>query len=457
VVDKGPGVYVNGASYDVVSALGVTGGFASEQLPAPTGTVSFGTNQTATAFQVRANVASFASVAGGGSSAGIAGALDRLAPSATGELASAIESLQRLSRSELRRGVASLSPAGHAALGAASFDLLDRHGSALHTRMNVARSALRGTPLVEAIDRTELAQQAALARFGFTPLTLDLFADPAASPAAGPWLSGFGHGLGRRGEGEGRLAHRNAGIPVGFDLPLSPRLVAGVAAAQAFSASRLAQDGGAESAESVLVAAYGTWFTRDAELEGSVSYGRGRQASVRVMELDGAARHATSDSRRGLLAASVAGRYRLETDAVALEPFASLRYARVEAAGFEERGVGALDLVVAPHAQAALASQAGVRIVRSFERPEGTWVPELTLSGRHELAVGGRSIAASLRGAEQERFRVESPDAPGGSFALGAALAFQGRGGFSAAAGVGARIGSGGTDAAATLQLQYRW
>jgi outer membrane autotransporter protein len=166
---------------------------------------------------------------------------------------------------------------------------------------------------------------------------------------------------------------------------------------------------------------------------------------------------ASSDPERDLFAASLAGRYRFEADVVAIEPFASLRYVQVEAAGFEERGAGALDLVVAPHSLEALASQAGLRIVGSIEGPAGTWIPELTLAGRHDLGLGGNSLEASLRGGELESFRVEGPEATGSSFDVGGALTFSGRSGFSAAAGVGARIGGGRTDAAATVQLQYRW
>ena len=72
VVDKGPGAYVNGTTYDVVSANSVTGGFDSEQLPNPTALLSFSTNQSSTAFQVQANVAALATVAKNGVGASLA-------------------------------------------------------------------------------------------------------------------------------------------------------------------------------------------------------------------------------------------------------------------------------------------------------------------------------------------------------------------------------------------------
>jgi uncharacterized protein with beta-barrel porin domain len=461
VVDKGPGTYVNGTTYDVVSANSVTGGFDSQQLPAPTALVSFRTNQTSMAFQVQANVAALATVARNGVGASLAKYLDQAAPAANGDLARVLGDFQQLSQRDFNRGFSSLSQESYHPFNAATLSTLERYNGAIHTRMNIARASFRGIPLAEAIDRTDLAQEAYLAQFGSTPLTLDLFDRSNFQEARrrpGFWLSGFGNTRAQNdGGGFSGFNYRTQGIPVGFDFRLSDQLIAGVAATQSHGVLTFQDEQSKGSSEGAFATLYGTYFTANAELEGMFSYGRDSYSNARRIALGGLDRHASSEHESDVFAARLEGRYHFNIDAFRIEPFASMQYSRLNADGFRERGASALDLIVDQRSVDVLVSQVGFRFLSPMALRAGTLIPELTAAWQHDFHLGSNSIAASLRGAPQERFRIGAPNDSGSALKLGGALTFIGNQNFSAAAGVNAVVGKSNPEAAGLLQLQFRW
>ena len=461
VVDKGPGVYVNGTTYDVVSANNVTGAFNSEQLPPSTALVSFSTNQAPTAFQVQANVASFTTVAPNGVSASLAKYLDQITPKASGDLARVLGHFQQLSQRDFNRGFSSLSQESYQPFATATLNTLQRYSGVLHTRLNMMRAAFRGMPLAETVDRTELAQEAYLAQFGFTPLTLDLFDRRAARPAAfqsGFWLSGFGNSMGRSdGGGYSGFNHQTSGIPVGFDFRLADRFIVGVAATQSHGILSVQDNRGEGRSTGAMTTVYGSYFTDNAELEGMFTYGRDSYQSIRGIDFADLSRDARSEQDNDIFAARVEGRYHFNLDALKIEPFASMQYGHVGVGGFRERGAGDLGLIVGQHSVNALASQLGFRFIRPMNFGAGTLIPELTAAWQHDFSVGDNSIPASFRGAAQARFNIARPDDSGSALNLGGALTFIGNGNFSAAAGANATVGKSKPEASGVLQLQVRW
>ena len=105
----------------------------------------------------------------------------------------------------------------------------------------------------------------------------------------------------------------------------------------------------------------------------------------------------------------------------------------------------------------ALASQVGFRFLHPVTLRAGILIPEFTAAWTHNFRVGNHSIAAALRGASQERFRIAAPDDTGSALKLGGALTFIGNQNFSAAAGINATLGKNRLEAAGLLQLQFRW
>jgi outer membrane autotransporter protein len=368
---------------------------------------------------------------------------------------------QQLSQRDFNRGFSSLSQESYQPFATATLNTLQRYSGVLHTRLNMMRAAFRGMPLAETVDRTELAQEAYLAQFGFTPLTLDLFDRRAARPAAfqsGFWLSGFGNSMGRSdGGGYSGFNHQTSGIPVGFDFRLADRFIVGVAATQSHGILSVQDNRGEGRSTGAMTTVYGSYFTDNAELEGMFTYGRDSYQSIRGIDFADLSRDARSEQDNDIFAARVEGRYHFNLDALKIEPFASMQYGHVGVGGFRERGAGDLGLIVGQHSVNALASQLGFRFIRPMNFGAGTLIPELTAAWQHDFSVGDNSIPASFRGAAQARFNIARPDDSGSALNLGGALTFIGNGNFSAAAGANATVGKSKPEASGVLQLQVRW
>ena len=207
----------------------------------------------------------------------------------------------------------------------------------------------------------------------------------------------------------------------------------------------------------MFTTAYGTYFADSAELEAMFSYGRDQHQTVRRIYLGGLDRRARSEHDGDIFTARFEGRYHLDWKNFRIEPFAAMEYSRQSIEGFRETGAGDLDLIVDRRTVDALASQLGLRLAGSFSFGAGLFIPELTASWQHGFRIGDRSIAASFRGATQDKFRISAPEDSGSALKLGGALTFAGDRHFSAAAGVNAVLGKNKSDAAGLLQLQWRW
>lgn len=98
LVDAGDSLFMDGASFDIVTAALVINSFASEILPDPTPLLSFSVAQLVDSVQVTANVVSFATVAtlDDSSQQIVAVHLDTVLGEADGTLASVLAQIQRL-------------------------------------------------------------------------------------------------------------------------------------------------------------------------------------------------------------------------------------------------------------------------------------------------------------------------------------------------------------------------
>jgi outer membrane autotransporter protein len=235
------------------------------------------------------------------------------------------------------------------------------------------------------------------------------------------------------------------------------RIIAGVAVTQSRGDLSFHEDRAQGRSEGAFTTLYGTYFTERAELEAMFSYGRDHHKNIRHIDLGGLERCAGSEHYSDVYAATLEGRYHFNIDDLKIEPFVSMRYSRLNIAGFRETGAGDLDLLVGRRSVDALASQAGFRFVHPLAFRAGLLIPELTAAWQHDFRLGDNPISASFRGAAQERFRVTSPDESGSALKLGGALTFIGNQNFSAAAGVNAVLGKNKSEASGLLQLQVRW
>jgi len=259
------------------------------------------------------------------------------------------------------------------------------------------------------------------------------------------------------GGGFSGFNYHTQGIPLGFDFRLSDHLIAGVAATQSHGALSFENEYSRGRSEGAFTTAYATYFTDHAELEGMFSYGRDSYTNARRIALGSLDRRASSEHDSDIFSAMIEGRYHFNWENLKIEPFVAMQYSRLNVDGFRERGAGDLDLLVDPRSIDALASQVGFRFLHPLTLRAGILIPEFTAAWTHDFRVGNHSIAAALRGASQERFRIAAPDDLGSALKLGGALTFIGNQNFSAAAGVNAVVGKSNPEVSGLLQLQFRW
>ena len=459
VVIKGPGVYVDGITYDIVSASNVSGSFASETLPAPTALVSFSTNQLPAAFQVEASVASFASVTTNSVGLSVGNALDNILPNATGDMAGLLSSFQELTKDELNNIYSGISGESYDQFRLGTMNVTQRYFGAIHSRMNLMRTAFRGLDVLEGVDRTTMAEDPLLAQF--TPVSgipglADNRRPGERPPAYGLWVSAFGQAAKHRGgDGYSSFNDRTVGVPFGMDFTVGRNVIAGFAAGQSFSnmihASALGRTEGAFSA------VYGTYFTRNAQVETVVSHGWYKYENTRVVDLGNEKRLASSQHSGDVLSAKVEGRYLLDLDGLNVQPYVSLHFDRLAEQGFREYGAGSLDLIVKKSRTDYLTSQLGFHMVHLFSLESGKLIPEFTAAWKHDFTAGRGAITAAFSGAPDVSYRLRDNDTGNDGLQLGGALTFAGNGNFSASAGFNTELGTKRRETSALMRFQYKW
>jgi uncharacterized protein YhjY with autotransporter beta-barrel domain len=459
VVDKGPGAYSDGATFDIVSANTVSGSFASEALPDPTALVSFSTNQLPAAFQVEASVASFTSVTNNSVGFAVASALDTILPNATGDMSRALGSLQQLTQSDFNKIYAGISGESYDHFRASTFSAMRRYSGVMHSRMNQMRAAFRGMTILEGADRTQMSQDALLTQYGPVSGVLDLLDNSSAGqllPRYGMWLSTFGQAGGQKtSDGYSGFNYLTTGVPFGFDFPLSNNLIAGFAAGQ--SVSDIIRDQAVGRTEGTFSAMYATYFTRNAHVEAVLSRGWNLYENRRVMDLGNETRLAASRHGGDAYSAALEGRYRFDFDALTLEPFSSLHYSRLVEDAFLETGAGSLNLIVNKRETESLSSQLGFRVVSSFSMDSGKFVPEFTAAWKHDFTPDRRSIIAAFSGAPDSPFELQGKEVGREGLELGAALTFVREDNFSLSAGFTAELGENREEVSGLLQFEYKW
>jgi hypothetical protein len=106
---KGPGPYINGTTYDIIEADAVNDVFTNVMLPPPSNFVSFEMNQLPTLVQIEVNVKDFTWLARNRVEWAVANYLDRILPTASGDLSNILAQIQNLSKSEFSTALSTLS------------------------------------------------------------------------------------------------------------------------------------------------------------------------------------------------------------------------------------------------------------------------------------------------------------------------------------------------------------
>jgi uncharacterized protein with beta-barrel porin domain len=431
-VQKGPGPYKNGTTYNIIEADAVNNAFSNVMLPDPNNFVSFGMNQSPTFVQIEAYVKPFAWLATNRVEWAVANYLDRILPSATGDLYWTLGEIQNLSRSEFSTALSSLSPDSYDDYTRNTFSTTHQYNRSLQYRMNNVRSFLHANvsdnevPILLAYRGSDAGQLYNLERVS------------QIQGKNGLWFDAFGQ-WGDQG-GENRY-HWNGGYTgydyflrgatLGFDHALSDKFMAGVSLGYSRSDIDLDHDQGSGYIKSLYGSIYGSYFYKNLYIDGILSYGKNWYNNHRLITIDTDYRKAYSEHDGDLFSAYLQGGYYFDIKKWLIGPFASLQYVYLDEESFDEKGAGGVSLNIDGRKTDSLVSQLGVRLARVFGTKCGSLIPEVSAAWLHDFDIDDRVITSSFAGSPGASFSIKGQDVERNGATLGAGITFIHKSGFS--------------------------
>jgi outer membrane autotransporter protein len=435
-VSRGRGPYLDGTTYDVVQASnGLEGTFSTVILPKPSFLLRFKEIQHADTVQIEVLTKSFWTVAVNSMQKYIAEYLDRILPTAGGDLANVIGEFQGLPESGYSQAFSSLSPDFYARTADVSRQAGVQYLHTLSSRMDGIRAngMTSGSSL-----RSDIQPEMAplLAYSGADASIAQLFDGEHGTEAPqryGLWIDGFG----KWGERDGDSGHYGynydvAGGTIGLDFLLNKKVIVGVSGGYSSADIDLDDHAGDGTVRSGFGSIYGSYFTDRYFLETALSYSRldcESKRGVVVGELEGYAR---SDHNGDAYSAYLGGGYNIAGDQWLIQPLASLFYTYLDEDGFQETGAGGVSLAVDGRSTESLESEVGLRLARAFTSGTDTFVPELRVAWKYDFGLDDQVITAAFAGSPNTTFSVAGQDIDRNGIVLGAGISFMQKGGFSA-------------------------
>jgi outer membrane autotransporter protein len=429
---RGPGPYKNGTTYDIIEttdAQGVSGGFSNILLPDTKPLLRFDVNQLPNAVEVEVHAPSFTTVATNRVEWTIGNYLDRIMPTATGYLSNVLGQFQSLSSSQFRTAFSSLSPDSYDNYTRATYDSAWEYTRSLQRRLNNIRAYGTATgydPESKPLLLAFAGSDASLGQF----LATDHLSQ--AQTKNGLWLNGYGQwGDQDPDRGFTGYDYRIYGGTLGFDHAFSDKLIAGLSLGYSQTDVDLDHHQGDGSIKTVTGSLYGSYFTRNAYVEGAVSYGRNWYNNDRLITIGSLQQEASSDHDGNYFSAYLGGGYAFNLKDWAIGPFVSLRYIYLSEESFRERGADSLGLSVDHRNTDSLISELGLRLARIFEIKYGSLIPEVSAAWSYDFDIDHRVITASFEGSPGTAFSIDGQPVEKNGAVLAAGLTFIHKSGFS--------------------------
>jgi len=422
---RGPGAYLDGTTFDILSADLLSDVFDDEVLPLPTVLLGFETHQFSDLLEVEALVESFTTVATNPVEMTLAEYLDTILPGATGDLSLVLGEIQTLTEpGDFREAFSSLSPDSYDSSTRTTFHATRLYTEALQQRMNSLRygSSAGGGQLQARLSPVLLAYNAP---GGSAGQLLDAEQRAQAQKEPGAWIDVSGQWGDQDGEdGYTSFDYRTHGMTLGFDYPLTDGLVAGLSVDTANSDIDIEDGKGEGSVRGIGLSAYGSYFGEHAYIEAALSCADQRYMNERDVVVGSIQRTANSHHDGDLFSAFVGGGYDLRVKDWAVAPFGSLQYIHLEEDSFEETGAGSVNLSVDGRETESLVSEIGLRVGRVLERESGRLIPEFSAAWNYDFDIDDRSITASFAGSPGASFTIDGQDVEKHGATLGAGVTF---------------------------------
>jgi uncharacterized protein YhjY with autotransporter beta-barrel domain len=389
-----PGVYRRSISYTLLNATGGLSGTYSfsgaiSNLAFVVPSLSYDANSVSLLL-----TPSFAAGARNANQSAVAALLDRIGPSATGDLATVLDVLSGLNQQQ-----------GPAALVALSGQPVANFGTVNVVGGSLFMNAL-GQQMGQLHGGSGGGQRLALAE------ACEIAACEGMASRWSGWMSALG-GLGSvAGNGNASaLTYNFGGGAVGLDYRFTPSVLAGVSVGYAHGTQWVEGFSGQGTSDSIGVALYGSFtqggFYADV-LAGYAYYANRIQRQIVIPGL--AARTASGSTGANQLLGQLETGYQVplwEPARASITPFARLQASSLWQNGFGESGAQSLNLDVAAQTTQSLATTFGVELAGAL--PLGSERPlelALRLGWQHEFADTSRPMTAAFSGAPSAGFTV---------------------------------------------------
>jgi len=360
--------------------------------------------------------------------------MDRILPTASGDLSEVLGEFQNLSSvPQFNLAFSSLSPDSYDNATRTTYDVTRQYTKILQQRMRSLRPTLAsaGTESRSRSDREPLllAYNGSNSSIGGL---VDTRRRTEEQKRYGLWLQGFGQwGDQDEAEGYSGFDYRMAGVTFGFDYAFADRVVTGVSVGYADTDIDLGRNAGSGDIESVGGSLYSCYFTERAYLEGVFSYGKQQYDNERNLVIGSLVRTARSDHDGDAFSAFAEGGYNLGFRGWTVSPFASLQYIYLDEDTSVESGAGAVSLLVDGRTTDSLVSELGFRLGRVFQTATGSLVPEVSLAWKYDFDIDDRDITASFSGSPGAAFTIAGQDVDDHAAVFGAGVTFIHKSGFS--------------------------
>ena len=426
-VTRGPWAFVDGTTFDIISADVLNDAFDLEILPLPTVLLSFQTHQFSDLLQVEALAESFTIVATNPVEMILAKYLDEILPGATGDLSLVLGQFQILDESEFGEAFSSLSPDSYDNSTRTVLENIEQYLGLLRHRMRGLRSG--GT------------SSGTQARARFKPVLL-AYNGPDASELlnatqeearkrTGIWAEGFAErGQADVDDGWTGFEYRTGGLSLGFDYALTDNLLAGAGAIFTGTEIDHDDDAGEGAVQSKGLSFYGSYSPEPMYVEAGFSYAAQEYDNERKVVVGPIQRTAVSDHDGDAFSVFAGVGLEREIRKWTVMPFASLEYICLDEDGYEESGADSLNLIVDSRQTQSLVSELGLSVGRVFEVKQGKVVPEVRGAWNYDFGIDDRDITASFEGSPGASFTIEGQDAGEHGLTVGAGISFLHKGGW---------------------------
>lgn len=416
-VVRGPGAYLDGATYEVLTAGTLSGAFASLLLPGSTPLLRFDVSDMGkNSYLVTASTQNFASVAETRIQRAITENLDAVIGSAKGDLSLVLGEIQAMPASGYGTAFSSLSPDSYDCSTKTTFSSADQFTQVLSNRLRSLRSSSAGhsgnNSVRPLIDRTAFGSTSQ--RSGTSSGKMESY---------GMWLSGFGQWGGFDAADDYTGFDFNLyGTTLGYDRYLGRNLTAGASLGYANTNVYFDDDRGTGLIRTITGSAYGSCSAEHVFLETALSYGRQSYENSRKVEVGSIQRVAESAHGGNTLQAYLGGGLSAGIAPLTVEPLAGLQYMYLGEAGFSEEGAGSVSLNVQERTSHSLVSDLGMRLGLCLDTRRGNLSSELYAAWRHDFPVDGGTITACFVDAPDAPFTISAPRRQADGVLLGASL-----------------------------------